>query len=116
MNNFTEKMKAFFEKMPICVLTVTAFVRTMVIGAVGVVASFLLLWVTGIYEKLETALDLKHNSPIVRVPLWAAIAAFVLCMFIGLLMYFHKYKRSDKKTAFGNAIESAFVKRAGKEE
>ena len=116
MNNFTEKMKAFFDKMPICVIAVTAFVRTAVIGAVGVVASFLLLWVTGIYEKLETALDLKHNSPLVLIPLWVMIAAFALCMFIGLLMYFHKYKRSEKKTNFGSAIESAFVKRAGKEE
>lgn len=108
MNIVREKMKALIEKVPFVSDAVKSFVQTFLIGLAAVVASIALLWVTGVYKKLEAALDLKHNSPIVMVPLWVMIAGFAICVFVGLLMFFHKYKRSKSSTVFGDAIAPAF--------
>lgn len=105
--NILERIKAFGEKMPILAITVSVSLKAFAIAAIAAVASFLLLWSVGIYDNLETALDLKYNSPLLLVPMWVLVAAFALCMVVGLLMYFHKYKRPKVKSAFGEALAPA---------
>lgn len=114
MNIVREKLKAIFDKMPILFDAVKAFGMTFLIGLATVVASITLLSITGVYERIEAALDLKHNSRIVMIPLWVMIAGCAICVFVGLLMYFHKYKRSmSKHSSFGKAIAPAFNQNNG---
>ena len=82
----------------------TAFVKSFLIAAVSVLVFYCIFWVTGIYSKIETALDLKYNSPIILAPMWIFVALFVVCFVVGFLMYFHKYKREKTKTKFYNAV------------
>lgn len=107
MNTVFEKIKARLEDKPILAGALIMFLKTLVIAAVAAVVLFLLLWGTGVYDKLETALDLKYNAPELLVPMWTLLALCVLCMVSGMLMYFHKYKRSVTKTAFYEAVAPA---------
>ena len=107
-------MKAISDKIPFITDAVKSFGKTLVISLASVVAFILLLMVTGVYEKLEAALDLKHTSPIITVPMWVMVGACAVCVFVGLIMYFHKYKRNKSKTSFGEAIAPAFNQNNGK--
>lgn len=107
MKKIFEKISAVFEKIPVVAYALISLIKSFAI-AVGVVpVLYFILWITGIYAKLETALDLKYNSPIILAPMWAFVALFVVCLMVGFLMYFHKYKRGKSKTAFYNAIAPA---------
>lgn len=106
MKKTFEKIKAIFEKIPIVSYILGAFIKSLLISSGVVIVGFGAFWALGIYSKLETALDLKYNSPIVLVPLWTFAALFVLCFVVGFLMYYYKYKRSKTKTVFYKALAS----------
>lgn len=108
MHSVIEKVKEFFEKRPLLTGTLMTAGKTMLIATAVVLAVFLVLWATGIYDTLETAVDLKYNSPILLIPFWTCAALFVMCLMGGGLMYFHKYKRTTMKTSFYHAIAPAF--------
>jgi hypothetical protein len=93
-------MKKFFDKYVLAKYIVNSFLKTLLICLVVFPGIFSLLYFTGLYFTLETALDLKYNSPFVLVPLWGSLGLAALCFFIGCLMYFYKYKRSKSKTKF----------------
>jgi len=93
-------MKKFFEKYVLAKYVVSSFLKTLIISLIVFPITFSLLYYTGLYFRLETALDLKYNSPFVLIPLWGSIALALLCFFIGCLMYFYKYKRSKYKSKF----------------
>lgn len=107
MKKILKKISAAFEKVPIVAYILNSFIKSFLITVGSVAILYVIFYVTGIYAKLETALDLKYNSPVVLAPMWAFAALFVLCFVIGFLMYFHKYKRGRSKTAFYNAVAPA---------
>lgn len=115
MNTVLEKIKTHMENKPILAGALTAFVRAFVITGLAAVVIFLLLWGFGVYDTLETALDLKYNSPILLVPMWTLAALFILCVVSGMLMYFHKYKRTVAKSAFYEAVAPAMGVQTKKE-
>ncbi len=108
MHSVIEKAKEFFEKRPLLSGTLMTVGKTILIATAVVLVVFLVLWATGTYDMLETALDLKHNSPILLIPFWTCAALFVMCLMGGCLMYFHKYKRTIVKTTFYHAVAPAF--------
>lgn len=110
MKKIVKKISLFFEKLPILAYILFSFVKSFVVAAVSIAVVYCILWVTGVYSKLETALDLKYNSPIVLAPMWVFAALFAVCFVVGFLMYFHKYKRTKTKTKFYNAIAPALNK------
>jgi len=93
-------MKKFFEKHVIVKYIMDSFVKTLLISLGAFTVLFAILYFTGLYSRLESALDLKYNSPFVLVPLWGFVGLAVLCFFIGFLMYFYKYKRPKSKSKF----------------
>ena len=99
-----------FDKFPILRYIVTSLVKWFFIIAVTMAALFGILSVTGIYTKLESALDLKYNSPFVVTPMIVFSALALLCFFIGFLLYFHKYKRSKSKSTFYDAFSNILNK------
>ena len=104
MKKYIDKIKAFFESRPILNVIATYFLLVF-FGTICLLAVvFGLLWITGIYSSLETALDLKFNSPVILVPMWTLLALSLLCAVIGCLMYFHRYKRRKSKSAFYNEL------------
>lgn len=107
MKKILKKVSAFFEKIPVAAYILISLIKSFFIAVGSVAVVYLIFWLTGIYAKLETALDLKYNSPIVLAPMWAFVALFVVCFTIGFLMYFHRYKRGKSKTAFYNAVAPA---------
>lgn len=107
MKKMTDNFKALVDKNPLLFHALAAIVKTFVIAGAAAAVIFLLLSVTGVYPNLETALDLKYNSPIILVPLCVLAALFLLCLTVGLLMYFHKYKRTKAKTPFSQKVTAA---------
>ncbi len=104
MKNIFEKITAAFEKIPIVAYALIYLIKTFLIAVGAVAVLYFILWVTGVYASLETALDLKYNSPVILAPFWAFVALFAVCLVVGFLMYFHKYVRGKTKTAFYNAV------------
>lgn len=104
MNKIFKKISKAFAKIPIIAYALNSFIKSFFIAIGTGSIIFFILWVTGVYATLETALDLKYNSPIVLAPMWAFVALFAVCLLVGFLMYFHKYKRGKSKTAFYNAV------------
>lgn len=104
MKKTLKKVLAVLDKAPIVGYILISFIKSFFITVGSVAVIYFVFWITGFYAKIETALDLKYNSPMILAPMWAFIALFVLCFVVGFLMYFHKYKRGKSKTAFYNAI------------
>lgn len=111
MKKTSEKILSVFEKIPIAIYALKSFVISFFIAAIAVAVLFAILWKMGIYAKLEAALDLKYNSPIIVVPMWTFAALFLICLMVGFLMYFHKYKRGKTKTDFYKAVAPALGKK-----
>ena len=105
MKVYWDQAKAFLEKKPILKDIIKFFLITFAIALASSVALYGILKLAGVYGTLEATLDLKHNSRIFMIPIWVAVAAAALCAIVGLLMYFHKYKRPVKKTDFTRALE-----------
>ena len=93
-------MKKIFEKYLILQYVVRSYVIYLLCSLVLFSVLYIVLELTGVYSRLETALDLKYNSLFVLVPLYAFIGLSILCAFIGCLMYFYKYKRSRTRGTF----------------
>lgn len=104
-------MKKFLEKYVIIKYILNSYVKSLLISLVTFAVLFAILEVTGLYSQIESALDLKYNSPFVVVPIYGFAALAVLCFVIGFLMYFYKYKRSKSKSAFGNALSKLLDKK-----
>ncbi len=111
MTKIFEKILSYIMKVPVVVYALKSFVITLLIAAITVTILFVILWQTGAYAKLEARLDLKYNSPIILAPMWTFAALFLICLVVGFLMYFHKYKRGKTKTDFYNAVAPAFRKK-----
>lgn len=82
----------------------SAFAKGFCIIAATLAALFGIGYATGIYEKIETALDLKYNSVFVTMPIILTAVMALICFLVGFLMYFHKYKRQKSKTLFGKRL------------
>lgn len=104
MIKIVKKISLLFEKIPILAYILVSFVKSFFIAIASIAVVYGILWITGIYSNVETALDLKYNSPIILAPMWVFVALFVVCFVVGFLMYFHKYKRTKSKTKFYNAV------------
>ena len=63
-----------------------------------------ILVLTGLYYPIESALDLKYNSPFVFGPIVGFVILALICFFVGFLLYYYKYKRSIKRSAFHAAF------------
>jgi hypothetical protein len=100
------KLNKILDKMPVLKYILTAFIKSLILTAAVLVSFCTVLSLTKVYDKLQSMLDLKYNSPFVLVPLFASAAIAVLCFVIGFLLYFHKYKRSKSKTRFNRAFTS----------
>lgn len=96
----------FFNKVPILRYILSSFVKCFIASVLICGAAYGILSLTGIYSQLESALDLKYNSPFVMAPMYAFAALSVLCFVIGFLLYFHKYKRSKSKSRFSTALRN----------
>lgn len=114
MNTIKEKYREAADKHPLfwSTLSFSGFVGVILACSVAVI--FLLLWATGIYDTLEAALDLKHNSVYFMVPLCTAAALSAVCMLSGFLLYFHKYSRPKVKSSFRDALAPALGMEVGK--
>lgn len=97
-------MKKIFDKYPILKYVVTSYIKYVLIIGVLVAVMFALLYVTGIYTRLESILDLKYNSPFVLIPLYGFAILGVICFVVGGLLYFHKYKRTKINSIFYRKI------------
>lgn len=111
MKKILEKISAVFEKVPLVTYILIAFLQSFLISVVVVAVVYGILWATGIYANLETALDLKYNSLVMLVPMWGFAALFLICLMVGTLLYFYKYKRRKPQTAFYKALAPAFGKK-----
>ena len=102
-------MKKVFDKYPILKYVVSAYIKYFLIFSIIAVLLFALLKVTGIYEKLESALNINYNSPIIVGPLFLFVIAAGLSFLVGVLLYFHKYKRPKKKGKFYEAFSKTLI-------
>lgn len=102
-------MSRFLDKYPIVKYIITAF-GIFLLWAIGITATlFGILYLTGLYAKIESLLDLKYNSPFVLVPLFGSLGLAVISFVIGALMYFHKYKRTKVNSIFSKKIKEVLT-------
>lgn len=99
-------MKKKDEKYLVLRYVFGSYVKVFLGASVLLMVSFLVLLMTGLYAQLESILDLKYNSPFVFVPLFGFAVLAVLCLVIGFLMYFYKYKRPKRKSLFNRAFKN----------
>lgn len=111
MSKISEIIVSYIKKVPVVVYALKSFVIWLLIEAITVTIFFIILWQTGTYARIEAMFDLKFNSPIILAPMWTFAALFLICLVVGFLMYFHKYKRGKTKTDFYNAVAPAFRKK-----
>lgn len=114
MNKIKESYKEFEEKHPLFAIPLAAALLVFAITVVAALVLYLVVSGMGMYESLETALDLKVNSPTVLVPLVSAAALAVLCGMSAVLMFFHKYKRPKINSDFFNALAPVLGMEKGK--
>lgn len=112
MKKIIKRITAILERVPIASYVLVSLLKSFAIAVGAIAVVFLILWATGIYATLETALDLKYNSPIVLAPMWVFAALFVLCFTVGFLLYFHKYKRGKSRSEFHKALAPVLDKDA----
>lgn len=93
-------MKKLLEKYLIVKYIFESYVKIFLCSVVFFTVLFAVLNFTGIYTQLESALDLKYNSPFVLVPLYGFAALAVICFVIGILLFLYKYKRNKTKSVF----------------
>lgn len=93
-------MKKLLERFPVLKYLIESYIKFLLLLLAAFTILFAVLYFTGIYARLESALDLKYNSPFVLVPLYGTAALPVLCFVTGMLLYFYKYKRSKSQSRF----------------
>lgn len=99
-------MKKIFEKYILLRYVVGSYVKVFLCSLAAFAVIFTVLKFSGLYARIENALDLKYNSPFVLVPLYGFLILAVLCVVIGFLMYFYKYKRAKSKSLFFQSFYS----------
>lgn len=93
-------MKKVFEKYPVLRYIIESFVKSFLCSLGVFTLIFGVLELTGRYARLESVLDLKYDSPFVLVPLFGFAVLTVLCLVIGIMLYFYRYKRSKSRSTF----------------
>ncbi len=104
-----KKWKNYFTKASILEYIVIAFIKCFLITVPIVGLLFAGLWLTGVYPKLESWLNLGYDSPFVRVPMTVFAALALLSFVIGALLYFYKYKRKKRKSEFRKVVLEVFA-------
>ena len=94
-------MKKIFARIPLLKYVLSAFIKGFIIIVAVLAVLFGISYVSGIYGRIESALDLKYNSAFVTMPIILSAVLAVICFFVGFLMYFHKYKRQKTRSLFG---------------
>lgn len=104
-------LKTFFrDKHPILGHFLRNLIKTFIIGSAAIALVFgILIW-TGLYEKIEIALDIRYNSSLITIPLYAFAGVAVVGLVIGILLYFHKYKRVKTRSLFGDKLKEVLQK------
>lgn len=97
--------KFFKEKHPVIGYLIISFLITLLISSVTVGVIYLILSMTGIYGKLEMILDLQYRSPLIIVPIFVFAGIAIVAWIVGILLYFHKYKRYKFKSEFGDELK-----------
>ncbi len=105
-------MKKVLEKHPIVKYVIQSYLYFLLYSCLGLGFIFGILQITGFYSQLETALDLKYNSPFVLIPLYGSAIIAILCLVIGVLLYFHKYKRSKMKSVFYKSFSKILIEKS----
>ncbi|MBE6843778.1 MAG: hypothetical protein E7510_13265 [Ruminococcus sp.] len=80
-----------------------SYVRTFLFTVPFFVFLYLFLKLSGMYSKL----DLKFDSPLILLPLFASLALSVIVLLFGLILYVYKYKRNTSSTPFYKAVSGA---------
>lgn len=111
-----KNVNRFLDKVPILKYILQAFIKWLIIAAPACGILYAVLYLTGAYEKMESFLDLRYDSPFVLVPLTTFAALAVLCFVIGFLLYFHKYKRPLAKSRFSQTLQALLNDRQKKDE
>lgn len=99
-------------KVPILRYILGSFVKWFLILLGTLTGIFALLYATGGYAVLESALDLKYNSPFITTPIIVFSGLALLCFVIGCLLYFYQYKRSGVESKFYKAFSEILNKEA----
>lgn len=110
MRKVLKTVELYFSKVPIIYYILISLIKTLFAAAIILSVLFSILYATGIDSKLETALDLKYNSPILIIPMLVFSLLSVVCLVVGFLLYFHKYRRVKHKTRFYNCMSKTFEK------
>jgi len=106
-------MKKLLEKYVIVHYIARLFVKTLSVTLGILTALFIILEVTGLYKLIETALDLKYNSPFVTVPLGVFAVLTAGCLLVGFRWYFYKYRRIKTWSAFRKAFSGVLDDKTG---
>ena len=110
-------MKKLSEKYPVLYMltkhVVGSFIKTLLSVLVVLIIVVAILFFTGLYDQIASALNLKYNSPFILVPLYGSITLALLSLFIGFLLHFHKYKRARTKGRFYRAFSRIINAQAG---
>ena len=99
-------MKKIFNRIPLLKYVLTAFAKGFCIIAPVLAVLFGIGYATGIYGRIESALDLKYDSVFVTMPIILFAVLALICFFVGFLMYFHKYKRQKTRSLFGEQFRN----------
>ena len=97
-------MKKILNRIPLLKYVVTAFAEGFCIIGAALAVLFAIGYASGIYGRIENALDLKYDSVFVTLPIILSAVLALICFFVGFLMYFHKYKRQKTKSLFGEQL------------
>ncbi len=97
-------MKKFLERHLLIKYISDAFAKTLIVLVMLLGLMFAIFKLLGWYSRLETMLDLKYDSPWILVPLFAAAVLAMFSLLFGLILYLHKYKRSNAKSEFYKSL------------
>ncbi len=82
---------------------IDSYVRTFIFTIPFFLVLYLILKLTGMYSKL----DLKFDSPLILLPLFASLALSAIVLLFGMILYVYKYKRNVSSTPFYKAVSGA---------
>lgn|GEM_PF-402239 len=88
---------------------ISTYIKVLLVTLVAFAVLFSVLYFTGLYAQVENALNLKYYSPFVLVPLYSSIVLAFLCLFVGFLLFFHKYKRAKSGGLFYRTFSNILI-------
>lgn len=104
-------MNKIIDKFPILKYVFGSMFKLFVWVSGVLVVLFPILYFTKIYDKIQSLLDLKYDSPFVLVPLFGCLALALISFVIGALMYFHKYKRNKLDSIFSKRMKTILTEK-----